>query len=368
MFHTNRCNFQTDKIRDTMKEVLQEGRDEDLVEEVDGFKSKINSLISAMNLFVKKDVKSGLYPFIAVKTEHASTAGLLPKLKSRILKHRKSKIPSEARRAFDFSVMYAQLVTLEELALTQVIFLLEDNNPEAASIYANSKNEVFTRSRKALSFWNNPNPEHAGCLVHYYPLGSSKSGKFLREFLQHIKVPESEQWNPASYVLISVKWPTYHLAFTQVNEGYDERAEATLYLSFVASTPTSDDRIVFRRRPDGYFTIRSMDGENGKEGADGGFAYLGSPKSPYYVYGENRHRGEDEKYQFIVISYPGTDIVTISCRNWPHKFFGGEKSKFSVILQDGNVGTDIQFYAHPCLREKSGKGKYRCPEYKIKTG
>ena len=358
-FCTNLILFQTDKIRETMTKVLQEARDEDLVDKVDSFKAKSTDLIAFMESIGKKKINENMLPFIAVKTEQASAVGVLPILRKRIHKHRKSKDPAEARRAFDFSVMYAQLVTLQELALTQVIVLLKADNPIISLTYANTKNGIIERSRNALSFWHNPKPEHAGSLVHYYPLGSSENSKLLRGFLKRVKVPESEEWNPASYLLISVKWPTWHLKYEAHGSGGRVMSQSTNYLSFSRSTATGYEKIIFEKRPDGYFTLKSGNGRYAK------YAYVEDPENPKYIVQRKRHPADDKNHHFIVISYPGTDIITISCRNWPYKFFGGESNKFSVILSNGNVGQDVQYYTHTCLREEPGRGSYNCPEYTI---
>ena len=343
-----------------MTKVLQEARDEDLVDKVDSFKAKSTDLISFMESLGKKKIKETLLPFIAVKTEQASAVGVLPNIRKRIHKRRSSKDPAEARRAFDFSVMYAQLVTLQELALTQVIMLLKVDNPDISMTYANTKNGIIERSRDALSFWHDPKPAHAGCLVHYYPLDSSENGKLLRGFLKHINVPEPDEWNPASYLLISVKWPTWHLYYKEHSSGGRVMSQSTRYLSFSSSTATSYEKIVFYKRADGYYILRSGNGRYMK------FAHVEDPANPKYIIQRKTYPENDKNHHFIVINYPGTDIITISCRNWPHRFFGGESSKYSVILSNGNVGKDIQYYTHTCNREAPGRGTYNCPEYSIK--
>ena len=339
--------LQTDKIRDTMTKVLQEARDEDLIDKVDSFKTKINDLLSFMEPIVNKKLNDNSLSFIATKTEHASAVGVLPLIKKRIRKYRTSKDPAEARRAFDFSVMYAQLVTLQDLALTQVILVLQKDMKDVAMGFTNSRNGIIERSRNVLSFWNHPKPEHAGSLVHYYPLGSSERGKFLREFLKRVKVPEAEEWNQASYLLISVKWPSWHIYYYGA------------YLSFSSSSASSFDKINFEKREDGYFVLKTGNGK---------YAFVEDPGSPWYIVGRRHHPGNNRNHHFIVINYPGTDIITISCRNWPHKFFGGETDKYSVILKDGNIGSDIQYYTHTCLRQKPGHGDYECPKFIIKEG
>ena len=341
-----------------MTKVLQEARDEDLADKVDSFKAKTTELIAFMESIGKRKITDEMNPYIAVKTEQASAVGVLAILKKRIHRHRKSKDPAEAKRAFDFSVMYAQLVTLQELALTQVILLLKEDNPVISMTYANTKNRKVGKSREALSFWHNPKPAHAGALVHYYPLGNSEGGKLLRSFLKHVNVPEPDQWNPASYLLISVKWPSWHLYYKEHSSGGGRvMSQSTRYLSFSQSTATSYHKLHFDKRNDGYFTLRSGHGRYV------GYAHLEDPESPKYIIQSKRHPGEDKNHHFVVISYPGTDIVTISCRKWPHKFFSGETNKFSVLLLDGNIGNDVQYYTHTCLREQPGRGTYNCPEY-----
>ena len=343
-----------------MTKVLQEARDQDLSEEVDSFMTKTHDLMSSLKPLINIEIKGDTFTFINGKTNHALAVGVFTKLKNRIKERRKSKDPAEAKRAFDFSVMYAQLVTLQELALTQVVVLVKRDNERLSMSFANSKNGIIERSRRALSFWNDPKPEHAGALVHYYPLGSSEGGNLLRDYLKRVKVAEAEEWNPASYLLISVKWPSWHLKYEEYTSGGRVMVHSTSYLSFSKSTATSYEKINFEKRQDGYFTLRSGSKGYAK------YAFVEDPGSPKYIIRKKQYPGNDKNHHFIVISYPGTDIITISCRNWPHKFFGGETSKFSVILKDGNIGTDIQFYTDACLREEPGSGTYNCPEYTIK--
>lgn len=136
--------LQTDKMKETMIKVLQDGRDEDLIGDVESFKGRIAGLMSFMRPVVKRGITGDDILFAMItKAEAASTTGLMSVLKRRRHHHRKSDNVAEAKRAFDFSVMYSQLVTLQELALTQVILLLKKDKEE---LYILGKQQVFRSS------------------------------------------------------------------------------------------------------------------------------------------------------------------------------------------------------------------------------
>ena len=234
-------------------------------------------------------------------------------------------------------------------------FIAGDSN-EAES-YLNVKVTNIEQYKSALRFLHEPEEKKAGALVHYYPIGHSEDGELVRKFLKMSKVDEPMPWIPKKYVLRSVKWPSYHIGRYQKKSKINTVKRYKNYLSFVSGTPVNATKVEFIPREDGYWMLKHR----------GGFVYVDDATQPTYTKISRTAPNDDELGQWVVIKYFGKDLVTISSRKWPDKFFNGETNVYSVKLIDGNTDNGIQYYLDECYSAegaKSGWKEYNCPEFK----
>lgn len=210
--------------------------------------------------------------------------------------------------------------------------------------------------KTALRFLNEPEPKKAGALVHYYPIGHSDRSKLISDFLKMAKVETPMPWIPKKYVLRSVKWPSYHLERNRKKSKINTVKRYKNYMSFVSGTPVNATKIQFIPRSDGYYEMKHR----------GGFIFADDPTQPTYTKISRKSPNDDQLGHWVVIKYFGKDVVTISGRKWPDKFFNGQASIYSVKLLDGNSDNGVQFNLDECFSEegeKSGWKEYNCPEY-----
>ena len=202
-----------------------------------------------------------------------------------------------------------------------------------------------------------PEPTKAGALVHYYPIGKTNDSALLAKFLEMSKVEQPMPWIAKKYVLRSVKWPSYHLERERKKSKINTVRRYKNYMSFVSGTPVNATKMEFIPRDDGFWMVKHR----------GSFIYADDASQPTYTKLTRTTPSDDELGHWIVIKYFGTDLITISCRKWPDKFFNGASNQYSVKLVDGNTDNGIQFYLDDCFSEegeKSGKKEYSCPEFK----
>lgn len=211
--------------------------------------------------------------------------------------------------------------------------------------------------KTALRFLHEPEPTKAGALVHYYPIGHSANSKLVQNFLKMAQVNMPMPWLAKKYVLRSVKWPSYHL------DRYVKKSKINLvkryknYMAFVSGTPVNGSKMEFIARDDGYWMLKHR----------GGFVYANDATQPTDTKVSYKNPGDDQLGHWVVIKYFGKDVITISCRKWPDKFFNGASNVYSVKLIDGNSDNGVQYNLDECFSaegEKSGWKEYNCPEYK----
>ena len=235
-------------------------------------------------------------------------------------------------------------------------FLLRAGDEDEAASFENVKlgNKDFYQG--ALQFLHQPAPEQAGAVVYYHPPGHSNDSRLIHTFTKAAGIPEPAVWIPSKYVLLSVKWPTYHIGRPIKKSKINTVKRYKNYLTFETGTPTNETKTQFIKRSDGYWELKSR----------GGYIYVDSAESPYYTKITRTPPNDNELGHFVVIKYHGKNIITISCRKWHDKFFNGAKNVYSVVLKDGNTDNGVQFNLHDCLKKKEedpGWSWYYCPKY-----
>ena len=211
--------------------------------------------------------------------------------------------------------------------------------------------------KTALRFLHEPEPEKAGALVHYYPIGHSEDSKLVENFLEMSKTDKPMRWIAKNSVLRSVKWPSYHLDRPRKKSKINLVKRYKNYMAFTSGTPVNGTKMEFIQREDGYWMLKHR----------GSFIYADDGTQPTYTKVTRTAPGDDQLGHWVVLKYFGKDLVTISCRKWPDKFFNGATNQYSVKLIDGNTDNGVQYYLDECYSEegeKSGWKEYNCPEFK----
>ena len=341
-----------------MEEVIKEASDQDLADSIEAFRSKLTLIMGYIQEKKKQDLDLNDVEYLIDQIPSHIGAVQFSLLGSRIARRAKASSATEAKRGYQFCVMYAQLAAYRSLVIKDLaIVFRKANESDEASTYENVDSLLSYEHGQRLKFLHEPKPEHAGAVVHYYPPGHSEGSKYLKQFLKKNGVRDPPVWLPSQYMMISVYWPSWHLYFKAHDSGGRHIIYTTFYLSFQNSYARSTNKMQFRQRGDGYWTL-SIGSKT---------AVVEDASQPHWIVGKERVSPDDQNSHFIVIQYPGTDILTVSCRKWPSKFFSGEKNKYSVILKDGNSGKPIQFYADECKKTASAQPHplrgYYCPPF-----
>ena len=348
-------------IKETMEQVIKESSDQDLADSIEAFRSKLTLIMGYIQEKKKQDLDQNDVEYLIDQIPSHIGAEQFSLLGSRIKRRAKASSASEAERGYQFCVMYAQLAAYRTMVIKDLsIVFRKAKEQDEASAYENVDSQLSFEHGQRLKFLNAPKPEHAGLVVHYYPPGHSAQSKYLKKFLKNVGVGEPPVWLPTQYMMISVEWPSWHLYFKGHDSGGQVMTSTTYYLAFQNSYAKSNEKMHFNLRGDGYWNL--------KIGSK--YAVVEKPSAPHWLVGKSRFDTNDQNGHFVVIQYPGTDILTVSCRKWPSKFLSGEGGKFSVILKDGNLGKPVQWYADECKKtaesESTPWGGYYCPEFKPK--
>jgi len=348
-------------IKDTMEEVIKEESDQDLADSIEAFRSKLTLIMGYIAEKKKQDLDQNDVEYLIDQIPSHIGAEQFSLLASRIKRRAKASSAAEAKRGYQFCVLYAQLAAYRTLVIKDLAILFRKaEDPDEASAFENVDSQLSYEHGQRLKFLNAPKPEQAGTVVHYYPPGHSAGSRYLRQFLKKNGVGDPPAWLPTQYMMISVEWPTWHLYFKTDTSGGQNSMSSTDYLAFQNSYAKSNEKMHFGLRGDGYWTL-SIGSK---------YAVVDKPSAPHWLVGKSRWDTNDQNGHFVVIQYPGTDILTVSLRKSPSKFLTGESQKYSVLIKDGNSGKPVQWYADECRKtssaEKTPWGGYYCPEFKPK--
>jgi len=344
-------------IKDAMTSVLNDARDKDVKETLEGYQAELLTIKSYLapkkKQTLDRDDVNNIVSNVNVHTGARELASLARRIQERAVSTDKN----EAKRAFDFCVLYTKIATYRDAVLEEVIELFtKAGNTNEAESYLNVKVTNIQQYKTALRFLHEPEASKAGALVHYYPLGHSKDSQLVFDFLKMSKIEEPMPWVAKKYVLRSVKWPSYHLERNRKKSKINLVKRYKNYMAFVSGTPVNATKIEFIPREDGYWMMKHR----------GSFIYADDATQPTYTKVTRRAPAEDELGHWIVLKYFGKDLITISCRKWPDKFFNGVTNRYSVNLVDGNTDNGVQFYLDECYSEegaKSGWKEYNCPDF-----
>eukprot|EP00112_Aurelia_sp_Birch-Aquarium-sp1_P011491 Seg2416.2 transcript_id=Seg2416.2/GoldUCD/mRNA.D3Y31 product="Toxin CrTX-A" protein_id=Seg2416.2/GoldUCD/D3Y31 len=345
-------------IKDTMEEVIKESSDQDLADSIEAFRSKLTLIMGYIQEKKKQEIDRNDVEYLIDQIPSHIGGEQFSLLGSRIHRRAKASSASEGERGYQFCVMYAQLAAYRTLVIKDLAILFRKaEDADEASAYENVDSQLGFEHGQRLKFLNAPKPEQAGTVVHYYPPGHSAGSKYLKNFLKKYGGGDPPVWLPTSYMMISVEWPSWHLYFKAHDTGGPNSGSSTYYLAFQQSYTKSNEKMHFGLRGDGYWTLK----------IGSRYASVEKPSAPHWLVGNSRFDTNNQNGHFVVIQYPGTDILTVSCRKWPSTFLSGEGGKFSVILKQGNSGKPVQWYADECKKtsksESTPWGGYYCGDY-----
>ncbi len=160
-----------------------------------------------------------------------------------------------------------------------------------------------------------------GCHLSVKNLISTR--RYIRDFMKMARVPEQTRYLSATYKLRSVKWQHWKL---------DVRSY--VYLDKHIAYQSSYMR--FDLLENGYWRLSKKDK-----------TLIVTTKHPDYITAESSVPQDNDRSHFVVQRYANSNIVTISCRKWPHKFWKGETGTSYVVLRDGFSGSDAQLTLTP---------------------
>lgn len=197
----------------------------------------------------------------------------------------------------------------------------------AAKSYANANDESIATYRRIFGFLQSPSLANVDVVSLYHPPSHSKETAVLNYFLEQMATSKNLYPN-GKYVLFSVKWPSYHVYLD--NDGYVKLTNGDVF---------STSQITFHKRKDGYMELK----QNGK--------WLKiDDKYPDYIASQTSPPGDDPNGHFVVVKYSNTDIITITSKKTPGKFWKGVKHTYYIRFRKGYTGTDSQFRIKLCKK------------------
>ena len=337
-----------------MREVIREESDQELEDKADASRAELTAAWNYLQSKHSQELDEQDVTRMVIQVKVTTGVGILELLAKRIRQRSKSANAQEARRSYLFCLLYAEIATFRDMVVNDLIILIRRaGDADEANSYENAKNDFVNSYRNTLEFLHQPTPEQAGAVSYYYPLRHSKQSAYIYTFMKMAGIADPTPWLPSKYLIISVKWPSYHLDLPEKRRrfpGPNKFYEKTL--TFMSTQAKSSAKIEFIKRADGFWQIKTRNAYIIADSAD-------SPNKP-----SAQRDPPGEIGHFIIVKYPNTDIITIAFKKWPHKFFKGESGTNSVVIRDGNTGKDTQFYATECRKSSSEtESDYQCPEY-----
>ena len=157
-------------------------------------------------------------------------------------------------------------------------------------------------------------------------------------------IPDMASWTGSKYILLSVRWPKYHIKML-----------ASKYLYFSYGTVPDYNQILFIQRSDGFYQLKR---ENDWFTID--------PNYPDYVKYTDKEPVNDPNGHFVVVRYPptstgGKDIVVVMSRKYRGKYVAGQSGSSYVKLLGQDFGREMQFFYKKCNRIFNyGTGSWFC--------
>ena len=112
--------------------------------------------------------------------------GILALLESRIASRSiKATSYEAAKRSYSFCFLYAQIATIRDMLIDDLIFLLRKaGDDDEARSYNTVKSSFLNNYKTALKFLHAPKIEQTTTVSHYYPPGHDAKSKYLRDFIK----------------------------------------------------------------------------------------------------------------------------------------------------------------------------------------
>eukprot|EP00795_Rhopilema_esculentum_P006721 gene6720-12283_t len=272
--------------------------------------------------------------------------GILALLESRIASRSLTATSYEAaKRPYSFCSLYAQIATIRDMVIDDLIFLLRKaGDDDEAKSYNTVKSSFLNNYKTALKFLHAPKIEQTTTVSHYYPPGHDAKSKYLRDFMKLAGIPDMASWTGSKYILLSVRWPKYHIKML-----------ASKYLYFSYGTVPDYNQILFIRRSDGFYQLKR-----------GTAWFTIDPNYPDYVKSTDKEPVNDPNGHFVVVRYPptstgGKDIVVVMSRKYRGKYIAGQSGSSYVKLLGQDFGREMQFFYKKCNRIfNHGTGTWFC--------
>nr|AMY95568.1 TX-1 precursor [Chrysaora fuscescens] len=314
-------------IRDIVSAAVRESADEEMEGKAAASRAELTAAMQYLLSKHDKELDADDVTRMTTQIRVTTGIGILEMLANRIKHRSKSTNKAEQQQCYNFCLLYAQIASIRDMIMIDLIYQLRraGDNDEADG-YENVKLNNINAYRRTLQFLNDPEPAQAGVVHLYHPPGHSTTAKYIHDFMKMAKVAPATAYLSASYNLRSVKWPQW-------------RVYAGSYMEFSKNVAPFRTWMDFTKRDDGYWRISKAK-----------YRMVVTEKYPKYVTVKESVPDNNERSHFVVMRYAGSQIVTISCRKWPEKFWKGESGTEYLVLRDGFTGDDTQLTMAPSPR------------------